>query len=119
MVSGKFDLARLAEFHVRRHGVNVNALIQNAIIIWQNFGWGKDGSAFEFTLSCDHILNFKRRCIEKGTAVLDASNTGSSLPQGPESAIKTNHFALSSGRGLGGFVNAFCPKLLFHKTEPP
>ena len=44
--------------------------------------------------------------MEKDTAVLDASNTGSSLPQGLESAIKTNHFTLSPGYRFKDLINA-------------
>ena len=43
--------------------------------------------------------------MEKDTDVLDDSNTGSSLPQGLESAVKTNHFALSPGYRLKDFTN--------------
>ena len=50
--------------------------------------------------------------MEKDTAVLDASNTGSSLPQGLESAIKTNHFALSPGYRFKDFANAVSIVLL-------
>ena len=76
-------------------------------------------SAFEFTVELSPYVEIDKKvnAWKLDTAVLNAPNTGSSLPQSLENANKTNHFAPAPVTSETFTTRRFILNVLFPRRE--